>query len=180
MHNINLANFWEDSDFARKEYVGAPITHEMIQSVQDELGYRLPNAYIELLRSQNGGIPIKKDYRTSQPTWWAENHVSIAGIFGIDRNRQSSLCGEFGSKFWTKEWGYPELGVYFADCPSAGHDMLCLDYRECGKDGEPRVVHVAQESDYEITQVADNFAAFIQGLEDESAFESGPPSEPAA
>jgi hypothetical protein len=70
-----------------------------------------------------------------------------------------------------EEWGYPDIGIYFADCPSAGHDMLCLDYRECGSDGEPRVVHIDQESDYEITSVADNFEAFIRGLEDEKAFD---------
>jgi hypothetical protein len=58
------------------------------------------------------------------------------------------------------EWGYPPIGVYFADCPSAGHDMLCLDYRECGADGEPQVVHVAQE-----------FASFIHGLEPDEAFD---------
>jgi hypothetical protein len=70
-----------------------------------------------------------------------------------------------------EEWGYPDIGVYFADCPSAGHDMLCLDYRDCGRDGEPRVVHVDQESGYKVTHVADNFQAFVSGLEPDEAFE---------
>jgi len=171
MDNFDLSAFWEDSDYARKEYVGAPVTNEMIESVQAELGYRLPKAYIELLRSQNGGIPGKTRHRTSQPTSWAKDHIAITGIYGLDRKRPSSLCGEFSSRFWIEEWGYPDIGIYFADCPSAGHDMLCLDYRQSGPDGEPSVVHVDQELDYEITPVADNFEAFIRGLEDESAFE---------
>ena len=173
MSTLDFSSFWQDSDYGRKEYVGAPLTNEMIQSVQAELGYRLPKAYIELLQNQNGGIPKKTCHRTSQPTSWAEDHVAITGIYGLDRSRSSSLCGEFSSKFWIGEWGYPDIGIYFADCPSAGHDMLCLDYSESGPDGEPSVVHVDQETDYEITPVAENFTAFIRGLEDERAFDVG-------
>jgi len=99
MRNLDLSSFWKDSDYARTEYVGAPVTDEMIQSVQAELGYRLPEAYIDLLRNQNGGIPTKTRHRTSEPTSWAEDHVAITGIDGLDRGSSSSLCGKFSSKF---------------------------------------------------------------------------------
>ena len=68
-------------------------------------------------------------------------------------------------------WEYPAIGVYFADCPSAGHDMLCLDYRACGPEGEPTVVHVDQGNNFKVTPLADNFAAFLRDLEGDSAFE---------
>ena len=42
--------------------------------------------------------------------------------------------------------------------------MIFLDYRECGKNGEPKVVCVDQEEDYSITFLADNFEDFIRGL----------------
>lgn len=51
--------------------------------------------------------------------------------------------------------------------------MVCLDYRACGPKGEPQVVHVDQEWDYKVTFVAENFEAFIRGLESEDAFEEG-------
>jgi hypothetical protein len=51
--------------------------------------------------------------------------------------------------------------------------MVCLDYRECGPQGEPSVVHVDQELDYKITFVASSFDAFIRGLEDDEAFDVG-------
>jgi hypothetical protein len=50
--------------------------------------------------------------------------------------------------------------------------MICLDYRECGIEGEPQVVHIDQELDYKITFVAPNFESFIRGLEKEDAFEN--------
>src|SRR5262249_42865810 len=58
----------------------------------------------------------------------------------------------------------PPIGVCFADTPTAGHEMIVLDYRECGKRGEPRVVYVDQEDDYSITFVAPDFATFVRGL----------------
>ncbi|MEP3637995.1 MAG: SMI1/KNR4 family protein [Paracoccaceae bacterium] len=88
----------------------------------------------------------------------------------IDRQPTYSLCGELGSQFMMKEWGYPPIGVYFANCPSAGHDMLCLDYRTLRDGGEPTVVHVDQENDYQIKFVAPNFKAFVRGLRSSDAF----------
>lgn len=79
--------------------------------------------------------------------------------------------GLTGSKFWMEEWGYPDISVYFADCPSAGHDMFCLDYRDCGPRGEPKVVHIHQGGEYKITPVADSFEAFVRGLESADNFD---------
>ena len=42
--------------------------------------------------------------------------------------------------------------------------MIFLDYSDCGKDGEPCVVNINQESDFEITYLADNFSSFVRGL----------------
>ena len=42
--------------------------------------------------------------------------------------------------------------------------MIFLDYSDCGPEGEPCVVHIDQEADYEITYLADNFKDFIDGL----------------
>ena len=105
------------------------------------------------------------------PTSWAEDHVAVTGIYGINRSKPCSLGGRVGSQFWIDEWGYPPIGVYFCDCPSAGHDMICLDYRKCSPDGEPQVVHVDQEFDYKITFVEENFEKFIRGLERDEVFE---------
>jgi len=170
IQDLDLTDFWEKSAYADKEYVDEPIADQMLASVESELKYRLPEAYVALSKSQNGGMPNKTNHRTSQPTSWAENHIAITGIYSIGRAKACSLCGSFGSQFWIDEWHYPPIGVYFADCPSAGHDMLCLDYRKCGPSGEPQVVHVDQEYDYRITFVAESFESFIRGLQDDREF----------
>ena len=169
--DFDVADFWDNSDYAKGEYVGEPLTDELVRSIEDELGYKLPRAYIELMQCQNGGTPRFTSHRTQEVNSWAEDHVAITGIYGINRSRPSSLCGEFGSRFWIDEGGYPPIGVYFCDCPSAGHDMICLDYRKCGPSGEPQVVHVDQELDYKITFVAESFEVFIRGLECSEKFD---------
>ena len=168
---FDLTNFWDDNWYALKEYVSDPPSDELIASVEEELGYKLPAAYIWLMKQHNGGIPVNTCYPCDEPTSWAEDHVAITGIFGIGREKSCSLCGELGSQFMIDEWEYPAIGVAICDCPSAGHDMIFLDYRACGPQGEPAVVHVDQENDYKITHLADSFEEFIRGLEHESLYD---------
>jgi hypothetical protein len=173
---FDLGDFWSPSKYARQKYVDDPLTDKKVSLVERVLKVKLPPAYVALMKkTQNGGIPKKKCHRTTKPTSWAEDHVAIAGIFSIGETQIYSLCGRLGSQFMIDEWGYPPIGVYFADCPSAGHDMLALDYRAKGPRGEPAVVHVDQERDYAITSIAPSFEDFIRGLEDEAVF--GDPDE---
>lgn len=169
---MDLDGFWEDSDYAREHYVCEPLTDELISSVEEELGYKLPAAYIALMKHQNGGIPYHTAFPTDTATSWAEDHIAITGIMGIGRDKSYSICGDLGSPFMIEEWGYPDIGVVICDCPSAGHDVVMLDYRYCGKDGEPEVIHVDQEDDYEITFLAPDFETFIRGLVKEEEFDA--------
>lgn len=171
--DFDLSDFWEEeeSEDSDEDYVDLPVTPEEVAQVERELGYKLPAAYVELMESQNGGIPLRTNHRTKEPTSWAKDHVSIVNLSAIGHHATYALCGESGSKFWMTEWDYPDIGIYFATCPSGGHDLLCLDYRACGPQGEPSVVHVDQGEDFKITAVAPSFESFIRGLEDDSAFD---------
>ena len=147
--SFSFDGFWDDCDYALGEYVGEPATDEQIREAEAELGYKLPQSYIHLIKLRNGGMPVNTCFPAAGHTGWAEDHAAITGIYGISRERNSSLLGRFGSRFWSEEWGYPEIGVAICDTPTAGHTMIFLDYRECGPEGEPAVVTVDQESDYE-------------------------------
>lgn len=172
LERMDFSDFWEDSDYARDTFVSEPPTDELIAEVEEELGYKLPAAYIHLMKLQNGGIPRNTCFPTQVPTSWADDHIAIEGIMGIGRDKSNSLCGEFGSRFMIEEWGYPDIGVVFCDCPSAGHDVVMLDYRACGPQGEPQVVHVDQEGDYRITFLASSFEEFVRGLVNEEAYDT--------
>ena len=169
---FDLSDFWEEtSNYAKDKYIGPVPTDEMIRSVEEELGYKLPESYIVLMQVQNGGFSKKSAFPTSTPTSWADDHIAIEGFLSIGWDKTYSLCGKLGSRFMIEEWGYPDIGIAICDCPSAGHDMVFLDYRECGPQGEPKVVHIDQEDDYEITPLADTFEAFVRGLVDESDYD---------
>ena len=156
--NFDWSSFWDDNDYSLKEYVGKKPTDEEIADIEKELGYKLPRDYIELVKHHNGGTPFATFFSNDKTA------VCITGIYGTDREKMYSLCGELGNKLWLNEWGYPKIGVAVADTISAGHHMVFLDYRECGKDGDPKVVLVDQEDDYRIYPLADTFEEFIKGL----------------
>lgn len=158
-----LVGLWGEAN-ADDPYLEHAPSELLLSSIEGQLGYRLPSAYKELAQLRNGGRLRRNAHPSPSPTTWADDHVAVTGIFAVGRTARYSLCGVLGQQLWLEDWGYPPLGVYFADTPSAGHDMLALDYRECGPAGEPAVVHVDQEVGYAITRIAPTFAAFVAGL----------------
>lgn len=165
-------SYWHNSEYAQKYYVGITPTNEQVEEVENELGYKLPQSYIALIKQQNGGMPINTCFPTSVPTCWAENHIAISGIMGIDKNKPYSLCGEMGNSFWIEEWGYPAIGIAICTTPTAGHDMIFLDYHDISRTDEPTVVHIDQENGYKIITLAANFEDFICGLVNGSKFKN--------
>lgn len=159
LKDFNWTGFWKDTDYAFESYIGRDVTDEDIKNAEAELGYILPTAYIELLKNHNGGVVNKNCFINDD-----DDCVYITGIYGIDRDKKYSLLGEMGNEFWISKVKYPSIGIVVADTISGGHDMIFLDYRECGPTGEPKVVRVDQEGDYSITLLADNFGDFIKNL----------------
>jgi len=164
LDDFDFEGFWNDSKYSLEKYVGRTPTDEDIAEVETELGYRLPASYKALITKHNGGLLAKNCFENPLQRDWTPQIFGIESINGIDRERPYSLCGAMGGKFWIEKWGYPNIGIAICDCPSGGHDMIFLDYSDCGPDGEPCVVHIDQESDYEITYLADNFEDFVRGL----------------
>lgn len=161
------SQFWDDDRLALEEYVDEAPSDTLIASVETELGYRLPETYLALMKQHNGGIPYATCYPLPNPQEGEQEYVEITGFLSIGRKKPNSLCGTAGNKLFKEGWHYPDYGVYICDCPSAGFDLILLDYRQCGPDGEPSVAYVDMEKRQVIT-LAPDFATFLQGLVEET------------
>lgn len=157
----DVLNFWDDGALEADQYMSAPPTDELIESVEEALVFKLPASYIQAMKLHNGGIPRNRKFPIGDG---AQDYIEITGIMGIGREKKKSLCGGLGSRYMIENGGYPEIGVVICDCPSQS-EVVMLDYRSSGNDGEPEVIHVDKANDYKITRLASNFEAFISGLE---------------
>lgn len=166
--------FFTDDNY----YSGPPLSDDMVRAAEATIGFRLPPAYLELLREMNGGIPIRRCFLTAARTSWAEDHIEISGLLGI--GSEEGIDGKLGSAYLIQEWGYPNVGVVICDTPSGGHDTVMLDYRECGPEGEPQVVYI--DDDRAILPLAASFAEFANRLIDcdELRRRSSEPKQPAS
>lgn len=151
------SGFFDVDDY----YTGPPVTPQLLEQAQDSLGVRLPFTYVELLRQQNGGVPLRRCFMTDFETSWAPDHFEISALLGI--GGESGIdCEDGGSAALTGEWGYPDIGVGICDTPSGGHDAVMLDYRGCGALGEPSVAYI--DEDRIRRQIASAFSDFLARL----------------
>lgn len=174
------SDLWANEDCseeALRSYVAPPLTKAMIDGVEQALGYILPRSYVQLARTQNGGL-LKRRYvvvpqsneelqaMLSQGLQPQLKVVSLTNIFGIGGSTPWSLCGEFGTAFMVQKWGYPAIGLAIAGCADFGHSMVFLDYSQGTP--EPQVVLVEQAHDFRKSVLAPNFATFIALLKTET------------
>lgn len=124
-------------------YLQPPLTEEAVAEAEASIGHKLPDAYLDLLRTQNGGY-----IRYSLPEVY---HDSIAGI----GPHYPSLT-DFDWEECQEDVSFPLQSLIPFD--GDGHWHLCLDYR--GDRKTPAVAHVEVEGDRE-TRIADSFADYL-------------------
>lgn len=162
---FDFEDFWYDCDFSKKSFWGKTPTDNDIAQAESILGYKLPDSYKNLIKRHNGGLLKRNHFENPLKRDWVQETFAIESIHGVDNTKMYSLYGESGTKFWINEWGYPDIGVVIGeDLYAHAHCLFFLDYSDCGPKGEPCVVYISQERNYEITYLADNFALFVQGL----------------
>lgn len=97
--HMEPTGFWDDSAEAADRYVLAPPTDGQIESMEEQLVFKLPTSYINMMKLHNGGVPHYRHFPVSQAEAAKKVRVEVAGILGIGREKAHSLGGEAGSRF---------------------------------------------------------------------------------
>lgn len=149
--------FWDTDD---DHGVQPPLTDEAITEAERLLNVTLPASLLDLLRERNGGLVAsgRDAFPTSRPTSWAPDHVPFDFVMGIGRRDQALSLLE--SPYLVEEWGLPKDVVLVS---GDGHYWIGLDYRACGRHGEPSVAWFDADDDSELT-LAPDFRSFVEGL----------------
>jgi len=163
MHFEEIKGVFWNPDIAYD--VQAPLTGDMVARAQESLGVQLPDAYLALLRIQNGGYTTEafQTHRAPERTSWAVDHVPFDSMFGIGGNDEGILQ----TPDLLREWGMPDGLVLLT---GDGHWWIALDYRPTGPAGPPPVVWYDNEVGEDI-QLAADFKSFVQGLRGQDEFE---------
>ena len=89
--DFDANDFWAECEYAAETYVEAFPSEKLVTELEALLGYKIPSAYIELCKTQNGGSPNNTCYRTQTPIFWSPDHAELVGIFSIGKTADSSL-----------------------------------------------------------------------------------------
>jgi len=156
-----LKEFWYTAYSPNKD-----LTDEMVTKAEEILGVKLPAAYLDMLKIQNGGETQGLVFPTKVKTSWADNHVSFDEMFGIDfldteSEEEAIDTSDFNildTVEIVKEWNLPEKQIVIN---SDGHCNISLDYR---LDENAPVVSWIDVDNEEDIQLASSFEEFLKGL----------------
>ena len=124
------------------------IDPQAVQAREKDLGYKIPAAYLALLAIVDG---------TDESRPYCPGLLDMDGFAGL------AALGSIPAGSDHEDWGYPDVGIYFAWTESAGHEALVLNYREIRKNGEPSVWILDQELE-EGRLLADTFTEFLEKM----------------
>ena len=164
---LDIKGLWKNDKENDDYYICPNVSADDVKRIEDELGFKIPESYIELMLMRNGGMlkrtifQVKDDAGKILKTLKCE---SLAGIWDDDEHNclLSKYCKEKDTAFefgcWNPDSGWGNCHFYF-------------DYSLCGPAGEPRVTadvmkwfpehRKARPVTYEI---ADTFKDFVIGL----------------
>lgn len=144
-------NLWTYEAF--DEYELEDLTKEVIKDTEKILGHTLPDAYLDLVKEQNGGRLHLNVFRNEHVE---DGFVAMEWLYGICTKASEGILQ---TGYLIKEWDLPNHIVILYN---NGHQFIFLDYRE-SKD-TPTVSFVDTELDLDLV-LAKSFHAFISDLE---------------
>ena len=140
---------------------GKPVTRPhptpgQIAFIEQLIGRKLPQTYVDFLMSSNGGHPEVCDF--SDRTEGSYEEWAVDHFFHI-----SSELDSTESVVWNYRHRWPGAArEIFPIAADGGGNLVCLDLTEPGKDRV--IVWVHDDPDLPIVEVADSFEEFIDSL----------------
>ena len=166
-----IPDLWHDNPESLRRHMGPTPTPELVMRVEDALGYKLPSSYISLMLSHNGGLVNRCRCPVPHPVEGSPDTVYITEIMGIGFETPYSLCGRFGSEFLIDSRRHKkDIGIAICNTTLPGRALVFLDYRGCGRTGEPCVTWADAVDGTELL-LAHSFAEFVSALEANTARE---------
>ncbi|MEU6238996.1 SMI1/KNR4 family protein [Kitasatospora sp. NPDC047058] len=148
--------------------VQPPVTDQVILDAERLLNVTLPSSLLDLLRRQNGGqvTSSRNAFPTSRPTSWSADHIPFDSMLGIG-HREGTLS-LLDSPYLVAEWNLPAPVVLVS---GDGPCWIGLDYRVCGRHGEPSVTWFDADDSSELS-LAPDLQSFTEGFTSADGFES--------
>lgn len=149
--SVMVDRIWEHEPL--DEYELEELTKGVLIKAAKSLDVILPDFYVELMRTQNGGRLFKNSIEINKKNVIADHLLGIGS-----RKNEGILI----TPYMIKEWGLPNDIVLIS---GGGHSWFFLDYRQ--KKEEPCVSFIDREEGIE-TIVASNLKEFIDKLSRDS------------
>ncbi|MGI6153973.1 MAG: SMI1/KNR4 family protein [Christensenellaceae bacterium] len=151
----DLKSIWQKDP--KQQFVEPQPTDAEIAECEKRIGFKLPLAYIELMKqTQNGGLLAKNTIQQNDENGNTVRTLTCTYLWAIGEN----LYSMEERKQFSGLKNLPDIGIYFAENQGARRtERFALDYSSCGPDGEPCVslakgIRRDGKSYYETTVIA--------------------------
>ncbi len=129
------------------------LTSEMIEAAEKKLKVKLPAAYVEMMKVQNGGeLKLKKFVHEI----FEDGFIEIEYLYGIGQKNGEGILID---SYIRKEWGLSNKFVYIQ---GDSHNWIALDYRRYTGDNPP-VIYLDTDTKEKV-KIAEDFTEFISRL----------------
>ena len=146
------------SDLSWK-YYDEDLSDSDIKAVEEELGVKFPNDYIECIKKYHGGAP-EKDCFTFDSVKYGEMGSCLGVLLRLDQKKEENILDTMKNL----NDQLPKKIIPFGD--DGGGDFMCFDYRDIKEEQSPKVVYWHHELNTEesISYLAQSFTEFIKML----------------
>lgn len=175
LEQLDLEHFWEDEHPQAQTYRSADFDDAQLKQIEEVLEVKLPESYVALMRTHNGGIPHRRVLTLPPSDFNLPEQMQIQGIWGIGQKLPYAIASTPSLILHNSLASTLKPCVVIANCVELAHFVIALDYRIHGPQKAPAVTLVNSQNPTEVLTLADNFESFIDALKAPNAQQTTTP-----